>query len=204
MAMLLKRGLETVWQDKWEDLIAHCQQAIDTLNHSQPPPRIKATDKRHTTALQYEKKGIPYGVYHLGIWVEQGEANNVPSLSSETRLLTNIRHQAVLNSFRRVAPLVHAINLFFERVDPEAFRAYQTAYKEILSLTSLNAYHYSGKSAFLAHTISRNLTVEPHKDRGDLKRDGWLCAVLGNSLVVNSWCLPCVCASISSQEIFYS
>ena len=36
--------------------------------------------KRHTTALQYEKKGIPYGVYYLGMWVEQGEANNVPIL----------------------------------------------------------------------------------------------------------------------------
>ena len=173
LAMFFKQGLRRVWQDKCADLVQHCQNAIDTLNLTYPPPRIKISDKRHTNVLQYEEKKIPYGVYHLGIWVEQGQSDNVPILSSETRKLTNIQHQAVLNYFRRIAPLVHAIGLFFERVDPQAFRVYQSAYEQVLNLTSLSAYHYSGKAAFLAHALLRNLTVEPHKDRGDVK-EGWV------------------------------
>jgi hypothetical protein len=133
LCVFLKGGLSWPWGNN-NYPVEETTAAIEELSNKFPPPPPKLDDIRHTTnyhLLWRRFLGSHVGVYHLCMWIPQGQAGSGASRISELSgvvLSWDIVGAVYKVNVRRIAPLIQTLGILFEAMDREQYTDYLNNY----------------------------------------------------------------------------
>jgi hypothetical protein len=177
-----------VWGDEvGPKIVAQTTRNIDTLTHFVRPP-LSFTDPRHCASfanwIQKNASTQPWasgpsarsGVYHFGLWKEQGNPHARAILTKDSNNQTARRGSLVLDLLFWFGNITKTLDIIFEAVDPELHRAYRKAFANIdAGEGDLRSASTIEQELFMLRALLINVLTEPHRDGGDwIKGWAWL------------------------------
>jgi hypothetical protein len=150
--------------------------ALQDFVKAYPPPKPKATDKRH----KYKDQAQSHGVHHLALWHAIGHKHDTIDqltkgavLSSDMVKMSGYKFNTVAEFFRAFTPVTQAVGALFEVVNHQNYQRYNRLFHKIADNTAASIIRTTSRNCFLGMAVLSGLCCSPHRDSRDTI-DSWV------------------------------
>ncbi len=169
MIYFIKQGmLAGMMADMAKKLASQSEQSFKDLTAAYKPI-VPANDPRHRgeEKEKWSKRGLDYGLFHFALWHMQCHVYDKPILSQHSRPLSEAKLKAVVDHMKNTSWEHEILSSWLKALDYPVWQEYHKSYQGLKG--DLEHLYQGPQGCQSSLAVLINMTVGPHKDKGDVK-----------------------------------